>query len=512
MAVSLFQKILNRMFQQFVHRTGREPMTPSEWMSIQNSAVNYLNKTKGVPPGPQKPPFQGFTPKVIPGGKGIEDLLKTGDVKKGVAPKTKLSTLEGKKQKLDSAISKEEWIAKKHRENKEAIERFKQKTKKKTVEDFRDEGDFDPGGMADGGRIDYDSGGLAYMLGEPNTRTEALQEFGVVTDPWGMYTDPSLYAKGERSKGVPARAEYKEGGVGQGPWTVGQGARTPDQPEQNLDTPQPQVMGTPDPLKIPQGIPSVAPKSMDPRVMQQQMMQRAMMGQRPPRMGFAGGGMGRRAFMKLMASLGALPFIGRGTKEVVKEAPTAIKAAETIARDADGIPKYAFDLIEVVKAKGTKEIMEGLYRKTPPSTKYNYKGVEVVEDGLGNTSVRKEQTKTGSWTDEATDDTLVEDYVDREVGFEIRRGDDIVKDEGLETQKSIRGPDEYEESTAYMQGDPDGGMDVSDIVEKIDDADHADLKKIADEIGDVYYEDVNITGKLKKTKKASGGLAHLLGE
>ena len=45
MAVSLFQKILNRMFQQFVNRTGREPMTPQEWMSIQNSAVNYLNKT-----------------------------------------------------------------------------------------------------------------------------------------------------------------------------------------------------------------------------------------------------------------------------------------------------------------------------------------------------------------------------------------------------------------------------------------------------------------------------------
>ena len=153
MAVSLFQKILNRMFQQFVNRTGREPMTPSEWMSIQNSAVNYLNKTKGVAPGPKKPPFQGFKPEVIQGGKGIESLLESGAVKKGVAPKTKLSTLEGKKQKLDAAINKEEWIAKKHRENKEAIERFKAKTQKKTVEDFRDEGDWDPGGFAGGGLV-----------------------------------------------------------------------------------------------------------------------------------------------------------------------------------------------------------------------------------------------------------------------------------------------------------------------------------------------------------------------
>ena len=51
-----------------------------------------------------------------------------------------------------------------------------------------------------------------------------------------------------------------------------------------------------------------------------------------------------------------------------------------------------------------------------------------------------------------------------------------------------------------MQGDPEGGMDVSDIVEVIDDADHLELKKIADEIIDI------------RPKKASGGLAYALGE
>jgi hypothetical protein len=816
MAVSLFQKILNRMFQQFVHRTGREPMNPSEWLSIQNSAVNYLNKTKGVAPGPKKPPFEGPGQlRVIQGGKGIESLLESGAVKKGVAPKTKLSTLEGKKQKLDAAINKEEWIARQKQKNKEAIERFKAKTQKKTVEDFRDEGDWDPGGFAGGGiikalkkllkkkksepkdfiwgvggkKIDlaplrkkhgldkealkkaeeahklrlqeilakhstkhaeggriamagggalkkfieqlfikasndirqgkgkwkgldpkqrmvqhdnltkkviefqktgelpkgteqyfglnphdefakindafakikakeddvlknlthdfkgkpykglddeqimqkaydeikggsgftddykYDadilaeeyarqhgkvyadlpedqisiyynpalkrvsqdmlkrrearkalkdveqkielqmfdpkdrlpnaSGGLAYMLGEPNTRTEALQEFGVVTDPWGMYTDPSLYAQGERSSGVPGRAEYKEGGVGHGPWTMNQGTRTPEQPEQNLDTPQPQVMGTPDPLKMPQGIPSAAPKSMDPRYMQQQMMRQAMMGQqRPrmgqqPRMGYAGGGMSRRAFMKMMSGLAALPLIGKG---VQKTAPKVIpKVTETvIERGADGIPTYAFDLIEVVKAKGTKEIIEGLAKRNPPATKYNYKGVEVVEDGLGNTSVKKEQTKTGSWTDEATDDTLIDDYVDREVGFEIKKGEIVKGKKG----QPIKTGDEYNESTAYMQGDPDGGMDVSDVVEVIEESDHLDLKKIADEVKDLpirtkkagggpvdtqqliqmymeeglsYEEAVQAAQAasnldMNLLKRASGGLAHMLGE
>ena len=97
MAVSAFQKVLNRLFRQFALRNGREPQTPKEWMDIQNEAVNIFNKTKGVPPGPKKPPFQGFTPKVIEGGKskkGIESLLETGDVKVGVAPKTPQSRID----------------------------------------------------------------------------------------------------------------------------------------------------------------------------------------------------------------------------------------------------------------------------------------------------------------------------------------------------------------------------------------------------------------------------------
>jgi len=489
--MTLFQKAYQHFLRRFFLSRGREPLSVGEFKSIENEAVNWLNKTKGAQglPGdaPKTPPFQGWKPKVIPGGKGIESLLKSGDVKKGVAPKTKLSTLEGKKTKQDEFINKEQWIAKKKAENKAAIERFKEKTQKKTVEDFSNDGDFDPSGMA--------SGGLAYMLGEPNTRTEALQEFGVVTDPWGMYTDPSLYAKGERASGAPQRSPYSQGGVGQGPWTMGQAARSPDQ-EQNLDTPQPQVMGTPNPMHMPKGIPSVAPQTMQPQyqqqMMQQAMMQQQMMGQQ--RMPMAGGGMTRRAFMKLMSGLAALPFIGKGVSKKAA-APMVKEVTETITRNAEGIPSYAFDLIEVVKAKGTKEIMEGIYKRNPSSTKYTYKDVEVIEDGLGNTSVKKPQTKTGTWTDEGTDDMIVDEYVDREVGFEIRKGDDMIKD-----GKPIKAGDEYNESTAYLRGDPDGGVDVDEILEVIDDADHLDLKKIADEAKDI------------RPKKASGGLAHMLGE
>ena len=120
--------------------------------------------------------------------------------------------------------------------------------------------------------------------------------------------------------------------------------------------------------------------------------------------------------------------------------------------------------------------------------------------------MRKEQTKTGSWTDQATDDTIVDDYVDREIGFEIRKGGyepiDEFKAPKFENTREV--PDEYNESTAIMQGEPEGGMDVSEVLESISDADHLDLKKIADESLIKKAEG----GRVDLSK---GGLAHVLG-
>ena len=165
----------------------------------------------------------------------------------------------------------------------------------------------------------------------------------------------------------------------------------------------------------------------------------------------------KRTFLKGagagIALLSSIPWIGK----YFKAAKTAAPAVEKITTVAGGIPEYASRLIEVVKNKGIMEIMEGIYKRNPPSKKYTYKGVEVTEDGLGTTSVRKEQTKTGSWTDQASDKTIVDDYVDREIGFEIRKGETVTNKKG----KQIQTPDEYTESTAKMQGDPEGGMDVS---------------------------------------------------
>ena len=95
--------------------------------------------------------------------------------------------------------------------------------------------------------------------------------------------------------GEPTYMKYGAGGsVGHAPWHKPTGQQ---QPQPQLDTPAPQVggaqspgSGQPNPMKAPRGLPSVAPKNMDPAFMQQQMMQKAMMGQgQQPRMGAAEG-------------------------------------------------------------------------------------------------------------------------------------------------------------------------------------------------------------------------------
>ncbi len=58
-----------------------------------------------------------------------------------------------------------EMIARMKKQNKDAVKRLKEKKKTKTAEEIIDEGDFDPSGMKDGGRIGYAKGGLDYLMG-----------------------------------------------------------------------------------------------------------------------------------------------------------------------------------------------------------------------------------------------------------------------------------------------------------------------------------------------------------
>ena len=201
------------------------------------------------------------------------------------------------------------------------------------------------------------------------------------------------------------------------------------------------------------------------------------------RIGFKVGGFdkGRRAFMKWLAGItGAAIAGGTGLIKLGKGAKTVAPQVteEVIKRGADGMPTYIDNLINVVQSKGIKKLVDSNINKMP-DTVHTYKGVEITQDAAGNTRIKKGKETFVSGSDEPG-------Y--REVEMEINRGGVGVKDEGLETQKTFQEPDEYFEGT--LRPDMDGKM--KDVDFHIDDADHLELKKIADE---------------PLIKKAEGGLA-----
>jgi len=213
------------------------------------------------------------------------------------------------------------------------------------------------------------------------------------------------------------------------------------------------------------------------------------------RIGFGLGSMSRRAFMKMMAGVAALPFIGRGAKKAIPEAAKITE--EVIKRGPDGMPTYIIDLIEVVKAKGTRDIIEG-FKKSDYSTVHTYKGVDVIEDGAGNIKIKSD--KSGVSTDPYTGKT--HEGIAQENHIQIEKGEWI---EPTKTKKGIKTKDEYTEGTVY----PDRDGKMKDFEEGLDEAIHLDFKKIADEKKGSYMD---WTGEEFKSKKASGGLAYALGE
>jgi len=223
------------------------------------------------------------------------------------------------------------------------------------------------------------------------------------------------------------------------------------------------------------------------------------------RIGFGLGGFNkaRRAFLKMMAGVTAggvaagtgLLKLGKAAKVV----PKVTETAEVITRGADGMPSYIYDLIEVVKAKGTKDIVEG-FKRSDYSTVHSYKGVDVTEDSLGNIKIKSD--RGGVATDPHTGKT--HEGIAQEHHMQIERGQMNVKDEGLETQKGFQEPDEYIEGT--VRPDMDGKM--KDFEEGLDEDVHEFFKEIADEGSFLTQK----RDRVIKTKKASGGLAYALGE
>ena len=203
-------------------------------------------------------------------------------------------------------------------------------------------------------------------------------------------------------------------------------------------------------------------------------------------------GMTKRAFLKLMgtgaAGIAALKSgllgLGKGTatKQVVKEvADQGIRSTP---------PPYFFELANKIKTLGKPDKVT--YADRVEIHRYTGKNgdeYELIEDlNTGDMKIQKDKMGGATYGDESFD------VIDDRTVLEYRKGEVGVKDEGMDTQKTFKEADEYEEYK--VEFDVDGTeADATDLDEIVQ-------KEIIEEA----------TGDAPSIKKAGGGIARMLGE
>jgi hypothetical protein len=193
---------------------------------------------------------------------------------------------------------------------------------------------------------------------------------------------------------------------------------------------------------------------------------------------------GRRTFMKTIAGLASLPFVGKLFKP-------AAKVAEAGPAIAEGV-KLGFDkfmmLVDKIKRLGRKtdrvtqtEREEGFIYTGKDGSQY-----ELVED-LATGDVRITKDKPGvAVYNRGGDDVEGIDVIDDRSTFYLRRN------RADETTKGKKPPDEYDE--------------VREVVDE--DGTFTDIDEVSDNTVNEVLEELGET----RTKKAGGGLAYMLGE
>jgi hypothetical protein len=199
--------------------------------------------------------------------------------------------------------------------------------------------------------------------------------------------------------------------------------------------------------------------------------------------------MGKRAFLKMLAGAGAgiaglkSGLIGFGGKGAAKKAVT-----ETVKSAGSGTPPpYFFNLVNKIKTMGDDVTEKAATKDREVVTRY--KDFELTEDvATGEKTIQRIKTDTDAMY---YDETLAEDvYMNYKPG----------KGQADETTKGIPA-DEYVEDTSYLRTSGPQKGDIYDTVDGVPD----DVIKEG-----TMFED-NMT-EFGKTKKASGGIARMLGE
>ena len=199
------------------------------------------------------------------------------------------------------------------------------------------------------------------------------------------------------------------------------------------------------------------------------------------RIGFDNGGMTRRTFLKILGGLASIPIVGK----LFKGAKPAAKVVDTIKQSSE-VPSYFPKLVEKIITKGT-DITSPAVTTLERQKVYKYKDyilTQNMDDGV--ITIDKSTEGGGMFR----------------IGDEMEYESGIIKQERMEykppqidvdptKKKTIKYPAEYEEITVK----PDFEGKMKDVDFGLD-----SYEEILEEVGE------------SKIKKASGGLAYMMGE
>ena len=185
------------------------------------------------------------------------------------------------------------------------------------------------------------------------------------------------------------------------------------------------------------------------------------------RIPFSAGGGGRRAFLKLLASIGGLTAAAKSGILGLGEGGAKKAVTETVKQSAGNYPPpYFFKLVEKIKFMGD-DVTEKAATKDREIVK-RYKDFEMTEDVATGDIVIKKRNE-GSFYDQ--DGIISDEYIVYKPGM------------ADETTKGRKPPPEYDEYTVRPDADgklrdsEDGLDSIDEILEEVGDPDSMTLKK-----------------------------------
>ena len=448
--------------------------------------------------------YQGFTPKVIQGGKseGIKslDLAKEleeltnknlkerglGEIKLG----DKLPPPKNKKPLVDPKLTEEENIKNIMKENKAAAKRLEDKmNKEKDLGDKLKDYDGDPDAMAEGGiaRLGMFMGGtplrrlLQYLAGTSRKKgSQNLKE---------MKLNPTLKFFAEKQGFNPEadRIKYFE--------QVLESLKADKKLIQDLE---------PSSIKLPvenqanelfrkefidetQGgrFEGLTSDMIDKSILETETMIKNLktkdrkLNAEGGRIGFKeGGGMTRRTFLKLLGGLASIPLVGKFLKPAAKVAKTA-----EIAKQG-GVPAYFPKLVEKIKLLG--DDVTDTAATVERQRVIDYKDYTLTED-ISTGAITIDKRTEGGGMFRVGDEMEYESGIIREERMEYTPPETIIGKDN----KPVKVPAQYEEITVK----PDFEGKMKDVDFGLDSYD-----EILKEVGE------------SKIKKSGGGLAYMMGE